>query len=255
MVFVRKSLQFTLPSLGNMQERKNPFSKMLKLGTFRPGTVGAPKGRETPIGHSLTMFKPEHKALPHVVPQQVPHPAPPLTDVSDSILYTLTSWLSDSDEDSEVELSSLTIQSGEESQVSIRSSRKIVAPKLPVPGGYYTVPLSKEVEYNFKQLPHVPTVLPSEIAVRTLKLADNALKSKSSNKTLVLDLDDTLIHTIDPNFNYAAKGVKHYNFKNLLYQDAATGQIYPIKVLVRPYAIQLLNELSSIFEMVVSLSD
>lgn len=245
-VFVKKSLHFTLPSLDNMHERKNPFNKTLKLGTMRPGMVSPRGSPEPPIVHAQTMLSPAKTFSPRVFSSQVPQPISPLTEVSDSIVNTLSSWLSDSESDGESELNF----SGEE---SVSSSKASIAQPHPSPGIYYTVPLSKEVEFNFRQLQHLPSVTPGEILARSLRLPDKCLKDKRSNKTLLLDLDDTLIHTIDPNFNYAAKGVTHTGFRNLLYHDNASGQIYSIKVLVRPYAQQLLKELSSIYEIVVSL--
>lgn len=119
----------------------------------------------------------------------------------------------------------------------------------PEPFSKYTIELTKEVQHNFQQIQKGSVATSAEVASREVFLS--TAKSVLKKKTLILDLDDTLIHTINPNFNYATLQITHSNPKTLLYQDLTTSDVYSISVVIRPYAIQLLRDLSEIYEIVI----
>lgn len=94
--------------------------------------------------------------------------------------------------------------------------------------------LSKELESDFKILQTLKLPTEKEIKAREVKLPFN---DKTTNKTLVLDLDETLIHAISMS-NYSAT-------------DTLNDRTRTIKVIIRPYAIEFLKELSKLYEIVV----
>ena len=78
-------------------------------------------------------------------------------------------------------------------------------------------------------------------------------KSKrSTNKTLLLDLDDTLVHTINTNFDYSMVNIDYNRAKTVIYKDDNSLNFTAIKVIVRPYAVKFLEELSKIYEIIVT---
>eukprot|EP00826_Nyctotherus_ovalis_P057427 TRINITY_DN7846_c0_g1_i20.p1 TRINITY_DN7846_c0_g1~~TRINITY_DN7846_c0_g1_i20.p1 ORF type:complete len:187 (+),score=24.91 TRINITY_DN7846_c0_g1_i20:92-652(+) len=64
-------------------------------------------------------------------------------------------------------------------------------------------------------------------------------------------MDDTLIHTLVPMFNYSKINVDYENAKTVVYEDSASSTLFSVQVIIRPYAIQLLQELSIIYEIVI----
>eukprot|EP00826_Nyctotherus_ovalis_P032133 TRINITY_DN2594_c0_g2_i3.p1 TRINITY_DN2594_c0_g2~~TRINITY_DN2594_c0_g2_i3.p1 ORF type:complete len:340 (-),score=62.19 TRINITY_DN2594_c0_g2_i3:46-1065(-) len=105
------------------------------------------------------------------------------------------------------------------------------------------VALNREVAFSFHAIRMMPLVFPRELAMRRVRL--NAKPRGSSGKTLILDLDDTLVHVLFPRFEYT-----NINSKNL--KVAAYEEIKRIlKVVIRPYAIKLLQELSEIYEIII----
>ena len=87
-----------------------------------------------------------------------------------------------------------------------------------------------------------------EIQARITMLPD--LKSKKlSNKVLFLDMDDTLIHSIKPGeklVNIAEKFIH-----TIQYFEPGNPNIVDMKVIIRPFAIRFIEEMSSIYEIVV----
>lgn len=109
--------------------------------------------------------------------------------------------------------------------------------------------LSQEVMFHFSAMRALPVTEVKEVEKRTVELGKKP--KGSSGKTLVLDMDDTLIHTLVPLFNYSRINVDHENAKTVIYEDSASSTLFSAKVIIRPYAIQLLQELSIIYEIVI----
>eukprot|EP00826_Nyctotherus_ovalis_P061295 TRINITY_DN8706_c0_g1_i1.p3 TRINITY_DN8706_c0_g1~~TRINITY_DN8706_c0_g1_i1.p3 ORF type:complete len:104 (+),score=1.52 TRINITY_DN8706_c0_g1_i1:553-864(+) len=89
---------------------------------------------------------------------------------------------------------------------------------------------------------------PEEIKAREVDLEP---AERKSNKTLVLDLDDTLIHMINPKFKYSNMNVCHASARTVIYKDQDTPTFNSTKIIIRPHALKLLRELSQLYEIVV----
>lgn len=72
-----------------------------------------------------------------------------------------------------------------------------------------------------------------------------------SSKTLLLDLDETLIHVIDPKINYVSMNIPIATAKDIIFEDKLKNKCYPMKFFIRPFAIKMLRELSKIYEIAV----
>lgn len=108
--------------------------------------------------------------------------------------------------------------------------------------------LTREVQYNFTIMRLLNKATLEEIKAREVDLE---LVERKSNKTLVLDLDDTLIHMINPKFKYSSMNVCHASARTVIYKDQDTPTFNSIKIIIRPYALKLLEELSQLYEIVV----
>lgn len=113
----------------------------------------------------------------------------------------------------------------------------------------YTVQMTREVEHNFSVMKCLR--LGSIEEVKFKEVALGAKSKRASDKTLILDLDGTLIYTIDPSLNYSAIDICHEQAKVVLYKDNNNSNEVSIKVLIRPHAIELLKELSKVYEIIV----
>jgi hypothetical protein len=113
----------------------------------------------------------------------------------------------------------------------------------------YKAKLTKEIEHYFRELPNIGFIAMEEVVNKFTKLPE---RKGTNKKTLLLDLDDTLVHTIDPKLNYKTIQINSLDVKNSMYHDPYLNSIISIKVIIRPYAIKFLQELKSFYEIVVS---
>jgi TFIIF-interacting CTD phosphatase-like protein len=118
-----------------------------------------------------------------------------------------------------------------------------------IKGVLYSIPFSKEVEFNFEHLRNLPFVFSDEILNN--KTAIPIPLDGTNKKTLFLDLDETLIHTIDPNYNYSSIGITHKKIQILTFLASATKLSLSLKIVIRPYAVKFLEELSDLYEIIV----
>ena len=242
--YTKKPLLIAVPHLGDLQSRKNPFNSSQHLSTFFPtksqtlltlNEVVAAKFRANTVCNL--------KKMEYVRSQssQVPIPARLTTEMSESITEDSCDWIVESEpEKAEDESDSLDeeIKRGEKPALDEK-----VAP--------LRAKMNREIEHNFMVMRSLIPATTEEVEVRKVKL--DSYPEATSGKTLLLDLDDTLIHTINPSFNYSAMDVTHSTYHNVMYKDTEDSSFYSIKVVVRPHAIRLLKELSSIYEIAVIL--
>ena len=113
--------------------------------------------------------------------------------------------------------------------------------------------LTEELQSYFKVMSSLEPVKDEEIQVRKVGLK-NSVKPKYSDKTLILDLDDTLAHTLLPNVNYSTWMFSESEIKNTSYIDAKSGLSEKLKVVIRPCAIDMLKQLYELYEIVVNAS-
>ena len=114
----------------------------------------------------------------------------------------------------------------------------------------YVVKLTKEVEYNFTNLGNIKEVTTNEIMKKSVLIPE--LKDKRlSNKTLLLDLDETLLHTMDPKLNYDVINVDQKYINSTSYLDEYLVKEVNIKVILRPYVREFLSEIGKYYELIV----
>lgn len=116
----------------------------------------------------------------------------------------------------------------------------------------FSIPYSLEIRQNFQVMSTIVAATADEVKAKLIVLPPKGLEGKLTKKTLLLDLDETLIHTINPKNNYNLINVKQENCKTLFLKDPSNTMVCSIKVSIRPYAMKLLQEMSSIYEVVVS---
>ncbi len=239
--YVRKPLKVFVPLMGDHQARKNPFSRRLRVETLREPIRSAllsPKElEESKKPHSRTLSSAVVCKHCHLSPAQIPLPVQQITEVSDMATESVANWTTENE--------------GEESPVAsehedTKSELEFGTEKSP-----FRAVLSHEIKYNFRTMRSILPATAAEVALKAVNLDYDVSAGRSSKKTLILDLDDTLIHTINPAFNYAAIDVTHSEFQTVFYQEPDDPSIYTLHVVVRPYAVQLLEELSKIYEIVV----
>lgn len=110
-------------------------------------------------------------------------------------------------------------------------------------------PITTEVIRNFNELLNMDKIFIEEVSNKYLYLPQ-PVNAKKTNKTLLLDLDDTLIHTII-SINPFVKISKEI-VRNVEYYDDYYNKQISINVAIRPYAIEFIKEMSSLYEIVVN---
>lgn len=223
--YIRAPKNVVIPCMGDMQSNKNPFNKSTRQEARTIKSTGAlinyHKSEEA-RRHSNTFVDPRGPPCPDFVSVQRHESMSP--EVSDSVTADDCDWIIEEqldDEDNYGELKIVIIQPYE---------------------------LTFEIQHNFSIMESLGKPTLDEIEARGITLPPI---KKMTNKTLLLDIDDTLIHTINPKFNYSAMNVKHTTAETVLYKDQETLDFITMRVLIRPYALKLLEELSSIYEIVV----
>ncbi|MDR3548808.1 MAG: NIF family HAD-type phosphatase [Candidatus Pacebacteria bacterium] len=130
----------------------------------------------------------------------------------------------------------------------VKADEEKVIPTVPA----YALSLSNEIKANFEELKRIGYIPIEEIEKRQTSIPDT--KQGLGKKTLFLDLDDTLVHTINPRVNYDAKQVKKGEIHQVKYEDQYTHVEATASVILRPYVRHFLRELKRSFELVVMTS-
>jgi len=92
-------------------------------------------------------------------------------------------------------------------------------------------------------------VVPSE-AIETLDLT-RPKKQKLTNKTVVFDLDETLVDVMTNEMMANKKIQCNANIKKTSYVASRTGKVIEINVVIRPYALEMLKELAPYYEIII----
>ena len=108
---------------------------------------------------------------------------------------------------------------------------------------YQTV-LTPEIQVNFQYMDQILPALPCEIEIRQFVLPP------SKKKCLALDLDETLIHSLRPEFDYSSAGIQITKYESLCFVSPS-GEIQDIAFIVRPFAIEFLKNLCDLYEIVI----
>lgn len=219
-IYVKRPFKHNLPRSDDVHSKKNPFRKSSQDSIFQ-------------LSKSSTMStfnKSLHECSNIILTTEVPSPQRaepvriplPSNDVEE-IEEPLT--------DDEVE---------EKEETSAATKFKTETTKS------YNFQLTREVAFHFNTMRSMPFTLSEEIALRSIQL-----QKTSKKKTLVLDMDDTLVHTLVPTFDYSKLEVDYRSAKTVMYRDDMTSALHTIKVIIRPYAVKLLQELSRVYEVVI----
>ncbi len=240
-MYSRKPLTFILPALRESQAAKNPFKKFVRMSTMDTISVA----RTLPQGIDGSYFKKFHSLTPteqhraKISLEKVPKPS---LFVSEPL---------DTDPDCE-DSKGTAAEETKGPQREAKEKEKSQAEEEQQQESGYELKLTKEVLHNFKELEKIGFIPIEEVSKKYVVLPET--KGKLSNKTLVLDLDDTLVHTLDPSLNYSAIRIDKNEIKTAMYMDQSSSTMVSIRVIVRPNAIKFLQELSPIYEIVVSSS-
>jgi len=182
----------------------------------------------------ISSYKPD----PRPQFEKVEQPMQKLTDICDTVTETCVSWITETEAE---------LQNAENSEEEVKDLPRSLGWFQKVDAfSHYKIQYTREVEHYFNQLQKAQLPSAEDVLLKQIALPGDY----SSKKTLILDLDDTLIHTINPAFNYASIGVTHSNVKTALYQDAVL-EVYSVNFVIRPYALQFLKEMSEIYEIVI----
>lgn len=225
--YCKKALKVAVPVMGDEQSRKNPFSKGAQDSTlsstqhgtlFKLDEVNALNKRSNTVRTAELQF-------PRPASTQIPKPCRSSTEQPDDCF----DWLVDNETGSGTE------------------EEKVAAV------GKHRARASKEVEYNFKILRTLPLPSEEEVKLREVELSCGCGNIRSSDKTLILDLDETLIHTINVSLDYSAVNIPQKKVHSIFYKDQEDPSINIVKVIIRPYALDFLERLSQTYEIVVLL--
>jgi len=225
-LYARKPLTFILPALKTSQAEKNPFKRKQFLKLRTTTTIGITKTasdcsfESKPLITKAHSFTPTEQKRTKITLEKVPKPS----------LFVSEPLEGDTACD---EFSPL-----EEQKSKIKEEDPA-----------YEITLNKEVMYYFNELEKGWFLSMEDVSKKFVSLPE--VKGKKSNKTLLLDLDDTLVHTLDPNLNYSVVNIDKANIKNVTYADPVLSSIVNIKVAIRPDAVRFLKEISPYFEIIV----
>eukprot|EP00826_Nyctotherus_ovalis_P028119 TRINITY_DN2214_c0_g2_i7.p1 TRINITY_DN2214_c0_g2~~TRINITY_DN2214_c0_g2_i7.p1 ORF type:complete len:358 (+),score=43.55 TRINITY_DN2214_c0_g2_i7:99-1172(+) len=223
-VYVKRPLKHLVPHLDDMQSKKNPFHKSTQSATLplsRCSTVTtSQKGLTAFSSTSLTTA--EAPSLPRPRSVRIPLPEGNTAECEDSLT---------DDECDMVNETSTSPKFITTVQTHLRAK------------------LTAEVAFHLATIRAMPAITLEDVALRSVELS--AQPRGSSGKTLVLDMDDTLAHTLIPMFNYSKVNLDLRNARTVMYRDDEDASLHSIKIVIRPYAVKLLQELSKVYEIII----
>ena len=112
-----------------------------------------------------------------------------------------------------------------------------------------TSQMTDEIKKNFDIIIDLPDTDECEIISRKVNLPKPM--RKLTNKTLVLDLDDTLVHTLSDKKVYSQKDLKNLEINSVSYFDPKKGLKIAIKYIIRPYALSFLQNIFPFYEIIL----
>ena len=108
--------------------------------------------------------------------------------------------------------------------------------------------MSNEVISNFNVIEKIDGVTMMDILRRKVILTFP--KGRKTEKTLLLDMDETLIHTLNPMIHYP-KCIEMSKIHSLTFNDPVTCTHEKIDIVIRPYAIELLQQMHPLCEIII----
>ena len=248
-VYCRKPLSFVLPAMQDFQAKKNPFKPSFKLSGSEVHILSSrttiAMAKPTPPIKKFLSLTPTAQQRTRVEWARVPKPslfAAEPDDISNESFNEDTKVSTSQALPKIADTATKAEEVADESKSETTRGLREGVPK-------YKFTVTKEIEYHFQQLAKIGFIPMEEVTKRCFLLAEPP--ARRSNKTLVLDLDDTLVHTIHPKLNYAAIHLDKDNIKTIMYEDPFTKTLTPIKVVLRPHAREFLTTLKLCYELVV----
>eukprot|EP00826_Nyctotherus_ovalis_P066965 TRINITY_DN9960_c0_g3_i2.p1 TRINITY_DN9960_c0_g3~~TRINITY_DN9960_c0_g3_i2.p1 ORF type:complete len:238 (-),score=70.05 TRINITY_DN9960_c0_g3_i2:79-792(-) len=110
--------------------------------------------------------------------------------------------------------------------------------------------MSDYIAEQFRLTASLPPATPEVLAKLSVKLPPPKSK-KLTNKTLVLDLDNTLVYVMSAQAYEAKKSFKDTDVRSAKYIDPKKGIAIELKIIIRPYAIEMLKQLTGYYEIVI----
>lgn len=227
--YVRKPLNFSVPIMEDKQFRMNPFKKPSRRATFNKdetGTLAENHNLNNAKLRSLTVLDKKKPPMVHPDFATIQKHITVISEISESITEDQCEWIFEDILHTESEVNNEEFKESEEIKYE----------------------LTKEILHNFNNMKSINSATLDEIRIREVTLKSSI---KKSDKTLILDLDDTLVHTINPFFDYASINVFQTHAQSVIYNHDDESVFNNIKVIIRPYAIKLLEELSQLYEIIV----
>ena len=230
-VYIRKALNVNIPESKTKQAENNPFSRFKKPPAERvlSKTLVHSGTRSSSL---IKLIKPR-RAISRPEFAQVQQPKRFWNIIREVEFFT--HWLTTCNDETSVAQDDFLDEDPKRNQ------------KNPDSLTMRSIVLTKEVEHYFSQMSQIELATAEEINLRKVTLKP---RKELFKKTLILDMDDTLIHTINPIVNYAELGVVFGEIKSTFFQSPEDGA-FLIKFAIRPYALQLLQEMSKIYEIIV----
>ena len=108
--------------------------------------------------------------------------------------------------------------------------------------------MSNEVVSNFNVIEKIDGVTMMDILRRKVVLTFP--RGRKTGKTLLLDMDETLIHTLNPGVNYP-KSYQMGKIHTLNFIDPFNYIEDKIDIVIRPYAVNLLQEMHPLCEIII----
>ena len=112
-----------------------------------------------------------------------------------------------------------------------------------------TSQMTDEIKKNFEIIKDLSETTQSEIESRKVQL--KKVDKKLTNKTLILDLDDTLVHTLNEKKTYSQKDLNLLEINSAFYIDPKKGLKSPVKYIIRPYALSFLQNIFPFYEIIL----
>jgi hypothetical protein len=223
-IYTKRPLVVVVPHLGDKQFNKNPFTKSLRFNNFVLFRCGSFAKCHNILKDNLRSDTIEpYTARKFPRPDFVPIPShnnPPIE-------------VTEEQHDRVTEIKT-------EKTGSLEEMKKETL-------------VSSEVICNLKVVKSMQLATETEVNQKLITLPFNRRVKRESNKTLLLDLDNTLVHTINPSFDYSFTSLSQDRIKTVFYKSDEQFNFNAIKVIIRPNAIKFLKEISKIYEIIVLL--
>lgn len=128
-------------------------------------------------------------------------------------------------------------QLGEDAKASLASK----------PMTSYPIETGEEIEKDTKAAKLLSELKPTKFEKEQVKLGPN---TKSSKKTIALDLDETLITVLSPSAGIHQKQTNSVETHSISFRGCS-GEIKEVDFLLRPYTREFLQEVSQDYEIIV----